>query len=54
MYVPYTHGSQLLKEIRKVVDDLKPYTNINLKIVERSGRKLVDSLHRSNPWENSK
>ena len=54
MYVPYTHGSQLAKEIRKVVEDLKPYTNISLKVVERAGKKIVDQIHRSNPWENSK
>ena len=54
LYVPHTYGSQLAKEIREVVNDLRPYTNISLKIVERSGRKLVDTLHKSNPWENSK
>ena len=49
MFVPFTNKSQLAKEIRKVVDDLRPYTNISLKIVERAGRKIVESLHRSNP-----
>ena len=53
MYVPFTHGSKLAKEIRKVVEELRPYTQISLKIVKRSGHKIVDSLHRSNPWENS-
>ena len=26
---------------------------INLKVVERAGRKIVDLVHRSNPWENT-
>ena len=30
---------------------MKPWTGIGLKIVERSGDKLEDLLHKSDPWE---
>ena len=53
LFVPYTHDSKLAKIIRGIIQDLKPHTMINLKVVERAGRKIVDSIHRSNPWENS-
>ena len=36
-----------------MVQKLKPWTNLNLKIVERAGVKLQDLLHKSDPWANS-
>ena len=53
LFVPYTNGSGLAKQIREIIQNLKPYTGINHKIVERAGKKIIDSLHRSNPWENT-
>ena len=53
LFVPCTDGSGLAKELREVVHNLKPYTKINLKIVERAGKKLIETLHKSNPWENT-
>ena len=38
--------------IRETIQNLKPYTHMNSKVVERAGRKLVESLHKSNPWVN--
>ena len=53
LFLPYTHGSELAKRVREAIQILKPFTKINLKVVERAGRKLVETLHKSNPWENS-
>ena len=49
----YTKNGELASELRKVVQELRPWTRINLKVVERSGQKLQDLLCRSNPWESS-
>ena len=53
IFVPYTHKSELAKRVREIIQNLKPFTRINLKVVERSGRKVIETMHRSNPWENS-
>ena len=53
IFVPCTENSALAKEIREIILKLKPFTSINLKVVERSGKKLIDTLHKSNPWENA-
>ena len=34
-----------------MIKSLKPWTGIGLKVVERSGDKLEDLLHRSDPWQ---
>ena len=39
--------------IRNVIKTLKPFTRIHLKVVEKAGRKIIDTLHKCNPWENS-
>ena len=35
-----------------MIQKLKPWTGINLKVIERVGEKLEDLIHQSNPWEN--
>ena len=49
LFVQYTENSGLAGQIRELVNSLKPWTGIGLKIVERAGDKL-DILHKSNPW----
>ena len=51
LFVQSTPNSELAQEIRKVIQDLKPWTGINIKVVERAGDKLQDLLHKSNPWD---
>ena len=53
MFVQYTENSELANRVRNVIAQLKPWTGINFKIVERVGEKLEDLLHKSNPWEDS-
>ena len=52
IFVPSTENSTLAKEIRSVITQLKPWTGISLKVVERAGEKLEEALHKSDPWEN--
>ena len=42
MFVPYTHGSKLAKELREVEETMEGLTGYRMKIVERGGRKLSD------------
>jgi len=51
LFVQNTVNSELAHEIRKVVQTLKPWTGLNIKVVERAGDRLEDILHKSNPWE---
>ena len=51
MFVPFTTGSKLAKEIREAEEKLGSMTGYRLKVVERSGDKLEDLLTRSNPCQ---
>ena len=50
LFVPNTVDSSLANEIRETVQSLRPWTALNLKIIERGGDKLQDILCKSNPW----
>ena len=43
----------MANELKKIIQELRPWTRLNLKVVERSGLKLQDILCKSNPWDNS-
>ena len=51
MFVPYTTNGTLAKLLRQNEEKLEELTGTKLKIVERSGTKLVDILTKSNPWQ---
>ena len=51
MFVPYTAGSELVKRLRNAENELAKQTGIKIKMVEKAGVKLVDQLHKSDPWE---
>ena len=51
LFVQNTKDSVLANQIRDMIQKLKPWTGINLKVVERAGDKIQDLLHKSNPWE---
>jgi hypothetical protein len=51
MFVPFTVGSELAKRLREAEAKLQEMTGYRLKIVERSGLKLEDLLHRADPWQ---
>ena len=39
--------------MKKIIQELRPWTGLNLKVVERGGQKLQDLLCKSNPWDNT-
>ena len=51
MFIPYTPNGELAKILRDNENKLEDLTGTRLKIVERTGTKLVDLITRSNPWQ---
>ena len=51
LFVPYTLGSELAKRMRAAEEKLMEMTGYKLKIVERSGTKLEEILHKADPWQ---
>ena len=50
IFVPYTEGSKLAKELRQLELSMELITGYRMKVVERTGINLERSLHKSNPW----
>ena len=50
MYVPFTKGSRLAKDLREGELVMGELSGWMVKIVERGGRRLEHILHKSNPW----
>ena len=50
MFVPHTHKSELAKRLRERLETLEKLGNIKMKVVEKTGEKLDDLLHRSDAW----
>ena len=50
-FVPHTKDSELAKRIREKLKSFEEVSDIRIRIVERTGEKLVNILHKSNPWE---
>ena len=48
VFVPHTEGSQLAKMWREKLTEFEKIGNIKLKIIERTGKKIEDLLHKSN------
>ena len=51
MFVPYTPGSELARRMREAETNLQEITGYRVKIVERTGTKLEDLLHKADPWQ---
>ena len=51
LFVQHKKDSVLAKEIRRIIQELKPWTRLNIKVVERASEKLEDVVHKSNAWE---
>ena len=50
MFIPYTKHSELASRLRDNEQKMEQLTGYRIKIVERGGKKLVDILHKANPW----
>ena len=53
IFEEHTKNSEVAKELRKMIQTIKPWTQMNVKIVERVGQKLQDILCKSDPWDNT-
>ena len=51
MFVPYTWDGGLVKDLRAVEIKMGPLTGWRIKFVERAGVKMVDMLHKADPWQ---
>ena len=51
-FIPHTARSELAKKMREKLESLEHLGNLKMKIVEQTGDKIVDLLHRSDPWSN--
>ena len=50
LFIPYTAHSELATRMRENEEKMEGMTGYRLKIVEKGGTKLVDILHKANPW----
>ena len=50
MFVPFTAHSELATRLRESEAKMKEMTGYRFKIVEKVGTKLMDILHKANPW----
>ena len=50
-FVPHTTDSEQVKRIREKLKSFEEVSSIIVRIVERTREKLVNLLHKSNPWE---
>ena len=51
MFVPFTVGGELLRRLKEAENEMAKQTGIKIKMVEKVGVKLVDILHKSDPWQ---
>ena len=50
MFFPFTAHSELASRLRENEEKMQQMTGYRLMIVEKAGTKLVDMLHKVNPW----
>ena len=50
MFVPFTKHSELANRLRDNEEKMESMSGYRMKVVERGGSKLVDLLHKANPW----
>ena len=51
LFIPHTQMSELGKRIRGKLKEFENISVLRVKVVERAGEKVVDALHKSNPWD---
>ena len=50
MFIPFTKHSELAIRLRENEEQMEKMSGYRMKIVEKGGTKLVDMLHKANPW----
>ena len=51
MFIPFTRGGELARRMREAEEEMGKRTGYKIKVVERTGTKLEDILHKANPWQ---
>ena len=51
MFVPYTVGGELARRLKEAENNLVKQTGVRIKIVEKVGNKIVDTLPQADPWQ---
>ena len=51
MFIPYTPGSELARKLRQNEENFSKITQNKIKIIQRTGTKLVDLLTKDDPWK---
>ena len=54
LFIAHTEKSELAKRVREKLQNFEEISRIKMKVVERVGSKIVDLIHKSNPWENQR
>ena len=49
LFLPYTENSELAKRVRVKLKQLEDLSSLRVRVVERTGEKLIDCIHKSNP-----
>ena len=52
LFVQHTPRSELAKRIRDKLESLERIGNLKFKVVEKTGSKLEEILHKSDAWNN--
>lgn len=53
IFTSHTESSELAKRWRSKLKTFEKVSSMRLKVVERTGTKLTDLLHKSNAWEDN-
>ena len=51
LFIQHTENSTLAKRLRSRLKQFEEISRLRVRVVERTGDKLVDCIHKSNPWE---
>ena len=50
IFIQHTKNSELAKRMRSKLETIEKVSSIKIKIVERTGDKVVEILHKSDAW----
>ena len=51
LFVPFTPHGELARRLTEAEKEMEKQTGIRVKIVEKAGTKLIDMLHKADPWQ---
>ena len=51
MFVPFSTNGELARRMKEAENELGKQMGVKIKVVEKTGTRLVDLLHKSDPWQ---